>query len=135
MSIFNSAFFMTTSTLSTVSDDSLTTSKNQLPLYIDIRDTLVMAAKRGLFSLLFMAQLLNRLTRWFRPNFIYSLYWVQTHALTIHEEVKKLQHFLIKLHGEETGERVAVMNLFSGKKFRDANGRPMTTRIKRDYKR
>ena len=125
---------MTTSTLSTVSDDSLKTSKNQLPLYIDIRDTLVMAAKRGLFSLLFVAQLLSRLTRWSRPFLIYCLYRIQQTAKTIHEEVKKLQNFLIHLHGKETGERVAVRNLFNGKKFLDAGGVPMATRIKRDYK-
>ncbi len=125
---------MTTSIFNTLSDDSLKTSQNQLPLYIDIRNNLVMTAKRGLFSLLFMAQLLSRLTRWSRPLFIYALYRIQQTALTIHEEVKTLQDSLIQYHGENTGERVAVKHLFSGKKFRDAKGRPMTTRIQQDYK-
>jgi hypothetical protein len=90
----------------------------------DIFEFLLASTKKGLFVLLFLGQLTNRVFKYLRPYLVRFLYWSTKSLIATSEITKDLCKSLNTQHIKETGDRVAVFVTKAGI-ARDINGHPV----------
>jgi hypothetical protein len=102
-------------------DLALNSLQNPVSLKVDILQFLLAATKKGLFVMLFLGELTNRVFKYLRPSIVKFLYWATKALVATSEITKDLCKSLNAQHLKETGNRIAVL-VTKGGVFRDING-------------
>ena len=87
----------------------------------DIFEFLLATTKKGLFVMLFLGELTNRVFKYLRPSIVKFLYWATKALVATSEITKDLCKSLNAQHIKETGSRIAVL-VTKGGVHRDING-------------